>query len=173
MTGAGKVPVVVDINVLIDAIEAEPDVASWTSPPPVRGNPAAMVLAILNEGLEFGIWFSKHIHDGTKRVLVQEFGWTDEEGDKYLSFLTAAAERTGGMVEPALQVADCPDWEDNRILELAHECGALIIVSSDAHLLAMSPWRGIPVMTPDAFVARVDAMRRNLRRFGRPDNRER
>jgi predicted nucleic acid-binding protein len=57
-------------------------------------------------------------------------------------------------------VNDCDDWEDNRILELALAAGALIVVSSGEHLLAMSPWRGIPVLEPETFVGRVDAMRR-------------
>jgi predicted nucleic acid-binding protein len=57
-------------------------------------------------------------------------------------------------------VADCTDWEDNRILELAEACGAFVIISSDEQLLAMSPWRGTPIMEPAAFVARIDAMRR-------------
>lgn len=154
----------VDINVLIDAIEAEPDPAGWRSPPPVRGDPAAMTLAILNEGLEFGLWLSPHILGGTVHVLVQELGWSRDEASKYETFLRTAADRTGGLVEPQIRVADCPDWEDNRILELADACGAMILVSSDDHLLSMSPWRGMPIMEPATFVARVDAMRRRRQR---------
>ena len=36
---------------------------------------------------------------------------------------------------------DCPGHEDNLIFDLAAEVGALLIVSNDADLLSMSPWR--------------------------------
>ena len=62
---------------------------------------------------------------------------------------------------------DCEDWEDNRILELAAESGAVLIVSNDDHLLGMSPWRGTAVIDPRAFVAKVDAMRRAQLRVAR------
>ena len=59
---------------------------------------------------------------------------------------------------------DCPDHEDNLILDLAVEVGALLIVSNDTDLLSMSPWRGTPVIEPAAFAAKVNAMRRHARR---------
>lgn len=61
-------------------------------------------------------------------------------------------------------MTDCSDWEDNRVLELAETVGAFLIVSSDDDLLQMSPWQGIPIQTPEAFVSRVDAMRRAQQR---------
>jgi len=59
---------------------------------------------------------------------------------------------------------DCPDHEDNLILDLAAEVGALLVVSNDTDLLSMSPWRGTPIIEPTAFAAKVDAMRRHARR---------
>ena len=59
---------------------------------------------------------------------------------------------------------DCADCEDNRILELALDTGAILVVSNDADLTSMSPWRGIPVLRPREFASRVDAMRRTMRR---------
>jgi predicted nucleic acid-binding protein len=56
------------------------------------------------------------------------------------------------------------DYEDNLVLDLAAEVGAILIVSHDTDLLSMSPWRGTPVLTPVAFAAKVDAMRRHGRR---------
>ena len=61
-------------------------------------------------------------------------------------------------------VHDCPDHEDNMILDLAAEAGALLIVSNDTDLLSMSPWRGTPIIEPAAFAAKVDTMRRHARR---------
>jgi hypothetical protein len=40
----------------------------------------------------------------------------------------------------------------------------MLIVSDDADLLSMSPWRGTPMLAPAAFAAKVDAMRRHARR---------
>jgi len=44
----------------------------------------------------------------------------------------------GGITDPPGTVEDCPDWEDNRILDLA-AAGAFLIVSADADLTSMSP----------------------------------
>jgi hypothetical protein len=61
-------------------------------------------------------------------------------------------------------VHDCRDYEDNLILDLAAEVGALLIVSNDTDLLSMSPWRRTPIIEPSAFAAKVGAMRRHARR---------
>jgi predicted nucleic acid-binding protein len=119
-----------------------------------------MVLAVLNQGPEFGLWLSPHVVRGTRRVLTEAYELTDDEAESYERFLLDVARRTGGVVDPENRVADCTDWEDNRILELAAASGAFVIISSDEHLLTMSPWRGTPIMEPGAFVVRVDAMRR-------------
>jgi predicted nucleic acid-binding protein len=59
---------------------------------------------------------------------------------------------------------DCRDYEDNRILDLVTEVGALLAVSEDADLTSMSPWRGTPILRPREFAAKVDGMRRHRRR---------
>jgi predicted nucleic acid-binding protein len=155
---------VVDINVLVDAVVAQPDPERWEPPPPVRGEASAMTLAILNEGLEFEVWLSKHLIEGTARVLRRAFSFTNGEAAAYGAFLRGVTSRSGGIVDPTVRVTECEDWEDNRILELADTVGAFLIVSSDDHLLSMSPWRGIPIQSPEAFVSRVDAMRRRSRK---------
>ena len=74
---------------------------------------------------------------------------------------TAADHSGGGIVADVTKIAhDCPDYEDNLILDLAAEVGALLIVSNDTDLLSISPWRGTPIIEPAAFAAKVDAMRR-------------
>jgi predicted nucleic acid-binding protein len=89
----------------------------------------------------------------------------DEEVDEYLRALAEMAEASGGgITEPARTVGDCPDWEDNRILDLASAVGALMIVSADADLTSMSPWRGRPVIEPSQFASMADASRRVRRR---------
>jgi len=158
------IPIVVDINVLVDAVVAEPNPELWQSPPPVRGEASAMTLAILNEGFEFELWLSRHVLQGTLRVLRRAFGFTSADVDAYESFLLGVVGRAGGLAESKVRVNDCEDWEDNRVLELAQTVGAFLMVSSDDHLLRMSPWRGIPIQSPEDFVSRVDAMRRSRRR---------
>ncbi len=61
-------------------------------------------------------------------------------------------------------VGDCPDWEDDRILDLAAAVVAFLIVSGDADLTSMSPWRVRPVIEPPQFAPLVDASRRARKR---------
>jgi putative PIN family toxin of toxin-antitoxin system len=62
------------------------------------------------------------------------------------------------VVEPTIAVADCRDAKDNKYLELALAAGAEIIVASDDDLLVLNPWRGIAILTPAAYVRRIEAM---------------
>jgi predicted nucleic acid-binding protein len=59
-----------------------------------------------------------------------------------------------------LAVGESPDWEDNRILDLAAAVGAFLMVSADADLTSMSPRRGRPVIEPPQFASMIDASRR-------------
>jgi len=70
----------------------------------------------------------------------------------------------GATVEPPRTVMECHDHEDNLILDLAAKVGAFLVVSEDTDLTSMSPWRGTPILRPQEFAARVDAMRRHRRR---------
>lgn len=55
-------------------------------------------------------------------------------------------------IEPEEPVTDCRDEKDNKYLELALAAAATMIVSSDHDLLALNPWRGIPIVTPAEYV---------------------
>jgi predicted nucleic acid-binding protein len=68
------------------------------------------------------------------------------------------------VIDPPRTVHDCKGHEDNLVLDLAAETGALIVVSEDADLTSMSPRRGTPVLRAAEFVGRVDVMRRKSRR---------
>jgi predicted nucleic acid-binding protein len=50
------------------------------------------------------------------------------------------------------RIAACRDATDDKFLELAVAGGADAIVSGDADLLALDPFRGIPILTPAKFV---------------------
>lgn len=163
-------PVTVDVNVLVAAVAGGNDAFhSWPSPPPVRGNLAANVIGILNDAREFSLFLTEHILANVVRVLTGRppdgYGWSVERAQEYVGLLVEIAEASGGaVIEPGETVTDCPDHEDNRILECAAASGSLLIVSDDTDLRAMSPWRGTPVITSGEFVKRTDAMRRGRRR---------
>lgn len=50
--------------------------------------------------------------------------------------------------------AVCADPADDKFLACAAAAGALVIVSGDRHLLAVSGWSGIEVLRPRTFVER-------------------
>jgi len=159
--------VVYDINVLVTAAAGgNSPFRSWPSPPPVSGNASADCLGIIVDAAEFVLWLSPHIITNIDRILAQLFKWSQPQIDAYLRAAGMAAEHSGGgiVADVPRAVHDCPDHEDNLILDLAAEVGALLAVSNDTDLLSMSPWRGTPIIEPTAFATKVDAMRRHARR---------
>jgi predicted nucleic acid-binding protein len=58
-------------------------------------------------------------------------------------------------VQPIERVTDCRDQKDNMYLALAAASGATLLVSSDADLLVLDPWRGVRILTPAAFLVHV------------------
>jgi hypothetical protein len=71
--------------------------------------------------------------------------------DERLEFL-AALVREAEIVVAAAVIADCRDAKDNKFLELAVSGGASHIVSGDADLLVLHPYRGIAIVTPKDFL---------------------
>jgi len=56
---------------------------------------------------------------------------------------------------PIIQgVRDCPDPSDNKFLEVALNGRADLIITGDADLLALNPWREITIVTPGEFLKR-------------------
>ena len=163
---AHDMPVVFDVNVLVLAVAAgESPFRSWPSPPPTSGNKSAGCLGVINDAAEFALWLSPHILANTGRVLARVLKTPGEEIDEYLQVLAEMAEASGGgITEPPQTVSDCPDWEDNWILDLAAAVGAFLIVSADVDLTSVSPWRGRPILEPVQFASLVDAARRARRR---------
>ena len=47
----------------------------------------------------------------------------------------------------------CRDAKDNKYLELALAAAADVIVSGDADLLVLHPWRGVRILRPAAYLA--------------------
>jgi putative PIN family toxin of toxin-antitoxin system len=61
---------------------------------------------------------------------------------------------TAVLVETRISVVACRDPKDDRFLELAVNGAADCIVSGDPDLLALHPFRGIPILTPAVFCER-------------------
>ena len=72
----------------------------------------------------------------------------EEERMRFLISLLKAAE----LVEVTERVAVCRDAKDDKFLELAVSSRADCIVSGDADLLTLNPFRGIPIITPADFL---------------------
>ncbi|GAA1012912.1 hypothetical protein Aple_015590 [Acrocarpospora pleiomorpha] len=158
-------PVVFDVNVLVTAVASgNSPFRSWPSPPPVSGNASADCVGVANDADEFSLWVSPHIMWNVERALLDLFKWEQQLAESYLTVLVEIVARSGGrVVEPPRTVHDCPVHEDNLILDLAVDVGALLVVSNDTDLISMSPWRGTPIVTPDIFRQKVDGMRRHAR----------
>ena len=79
----------------------------------------------------------------------------------WLESVLAAAELVS-ITEP---IVACRDPKDDKFLELAVNGGADVIVSGDADLLVLNPFRGIAIISPAVFVQRRKAvMRQGFRR---------
>jgi hypothetical protein len=65
----------------------------------------------------------------------------------------AALVRDAQLVEVTDIVKECRDPKDDKFLELAVSGRASHIVSGDADLLIMHPYRGIEIVTPQEFLA--------------------
>lgn len=78
----------------------------------------------------------------------------DDEIDEYLAMLAEIAEASGGgITDPPQSVGDCPD----------SAAGAFLMVTADADLTAMWPWRGRSVIKRAQFASLEDASRRSRR----------
>src|SRR5437764_12029468 len=69
------------------------------------------------------------------------------ETQAWLRKLMSAAE----LVAITTRVVVCRDPTDDKFLELAINGQAELIVSGDGDLLALHPFRGVPIVTPTAF----------------------
>jgi len=72
----------------------------------------------------------------------------DEDIRQFLASLVGAAE----WVEVTGQITTCRDPKDNKFIELAVSGRATHLISGDADLLSLSPFQGIPILTPQVFL---------------------
>ena len=75
-----------------------------------------------------------------------------EERDRFLESLIRESE----LIEITESVRACRDPEDDRILELAVNGHAGFIITGDADLLALNPFRGTRILAPADFLHVVE-----------------
>jgi putative PIN family toxin of toxin-antitoxin system len=125
---------VVDTNVIVSSLV-------------FAGLPRRVFEAVESGRCEF--YYSAEIESETRRVLLDKFGWNEERLDRYLPLLWGLGER----VLPRRRVnAVKEDPDDNRILECAVAAEADVIVSGDGHLLRLTGYEGIAILTPRGFL---------------------
>src|SRR5207253_4061258 len=71
--------------------------------------------------------------------------------EKRLEFLAALVQQAE-QIDVTEVITACRDAKDNKFLELAVSGRASHILSGDGDLLALHPFRGIAVVTPQAFL---------------------
>jgi len=88
--------------------------------------------------------------------LPAKYGLTTEDIATVLSLILLRGE----PVVPARRIGVCRDPNDNMVLEAAVAGQVDAIVSGDEDLLTLSPFEGIPVLSPAAFLRRLASQRR-------------
>ena len=86
-----------------------------------------------------------------------------EKFDRFLSLgrrdeLIAKTILQSEFVATSTIITDCRDSADNKFLELAIDGHASAIVSGDADLLTLHPFRGIPILSARDYLSRYTAV---------------
>jgi uncharacterized protein len=103
-------------------------------------------------------WIDRH--DGLLKSTATEQQLLEVLSRPYIAAATIAGLREGlvrilaaaELVPIVERIAICRDPTDDKFLELAVSGHADLIVTGDADLLALNPFREIPIITPAAFV---------------------
>lgn len=72
-----------------------------------------------------------------------------EERDRFLARFVQEAR----IIDITTAIQASRDPKDDKVLELAVSGGADCIISGDNDLLVLNPFQGIPILTPDEFLA--------------------
>jgi hypothetical protein len=166
--------IVVDANVYVDAISYDgvevlgdpPSLKRIPSLPPRRVHPALHVIGVVRDGSDTGdgpaLAVSDHIllmvvhalrQQGLDHKIIRQYAYAIRD---------LAVQSSGGYHErvPGTQT-DCPDPEDNKILELAVLVDADAIVTNDSDLLHLgrpAGWQGQPSSRQSASQAAPTAL---------------
>ena len=130
--------VVVDTNVFVSGLLRESSIPGQAA---ARARHNAMLL----------------VSDATMRELADVLA--QEKFDRYVTvqqrvrFLRLIA-NVAEFVPIVQPVRECRDPNDDKLLEVALNGRADVIVTGDSDLLAMSPWRGIAILSPANYLTR-------------------
>lgn len=132
-----KLKVVADTNILISALHF--------------GGEAEIFLGMAASRL-LHLFLSKYILWEIKMVLLNKFGWSEEQAKAAQTSLIEIAK----IVNPKRSVSAVKtDEADNRILECALEAHADVLVTNDKrHLLPLRSFRGIKIMALKEFLTK-------------------
>ena len=89
------------------------------------------------------VYTSAAILTETAGKLREKFHWEDEWIKKAVRHIAVVAR----VVKPGFRLAILKDRPDNRILECARHAGAEVIVTGDRHLLSITSFEGIRIVT--------------------------
>ena len=95
-------------------------------------------------------WFhSPPIQEEVRRILAEKFRWSSAMLQKTLPPLWSIGE----LIIPQMTVKAVPDDpDDDRILECALSANAHFLVTGDRHLLTLSRYKSISIVTPRQFI---------------------
>lgn len=153
----GKLRVVFDVNVYVDAIAHEDSTYPLLQAiPPESSNAAADCLSLALDAVDFELYVSPHILTNVSRVFIEGLGLSPKLVGSILTTITEIVHFSGGSIlEPKRTNHDQKDFEDNFILDLVRETESLVLVTSDADLVRQSPWHSRLILSPQHFVSQV------------------
>jgi len=122
---------VFDTNVFVSALMSK------------RGNPALLLDRVRKS---YTLFISKDILNELKDVISRDkFGYTDEEVNTFVEAIISFSD----VINPEIKIhAIKADPDDNKILECAVASGDSYIVSGDKHLLELTEYGKIKIITP-------------------------
>jgi putative PIN family toxin of toxin-antitoxin system len=131
--------VVVDANVLLSAL--------------LQGRGTHPVLVAV---------LARRVHLVTSRTLLAELShvltrpqWRRVVDSEDYRQLRAVIDTAATIIEPAERIDACRDPEDNAVLECAVEGRADAIITGDADLLSLHPFRGVDILRPTEFLRQL------------------
>ena len=110
------------------------------------GNPAAVLQQA--EDSIFTLLISPALKQEVEEVLARKFRWP-------ATLIRAACMpiwKQSLLIVPELNIDECRDSDDNRVLECAFEGNADYIITGDFDLLKMKIFRGIKIISPAGFL---------------------
>jgi uncharacterized protein len=130
------VRIVIDTNVLISAF-------FWT------GKPKQLLNHVRRERITFVT--SNQLLNELREILIRQdkpFHLPDNEADQVVEALRGSAD----VVESHSQVTVCHDEMDNRVIACAIDGKAEYIITGDLHLLGLTSYKSVKIMTVSDFL---------------------